>query len=82
MQRIQPSQRVEAQLERGRYSWIWVVPECPYCGQSHEHYAGSLDAVPEKYLGVEELATCSKLDRQVLQYGLTERLAYILEAAG
>jgi len=82
MQRIQPSQRVEAQLERGRSSWIWVVPACPYCGHAHEHYAGPLDAAPEQYLGMEEPATCSNLDRQVLQYGSDERLRYTLERAG
>src|SRR3712207_6736304 len=61
MQRIQPSQRVEAQLERGRYSWIWVVPECPYCGQAHDHYAGPLDRDPAKYLGHSVRAPCPKM---------------------
>ena len=50
----------EAHLEQGRYSWIWVVPQCPYCGHAHEHYAGPLDKDPTKYLGYIEHAHCPK----------------------
>lgn len=31
---------VQVLLERGRYSWMWVVPKCPYCGKPHDHYGG------------------------------------------
>jgi hypothetical protein len=69
-------------LERGTYSWIWVVAQCPYCGQAHEHYAGPLDAAPQLYPDVEQLASCSKRRRQAMQQGPDERLTYTLERAG
>jgi hypothetical protein len=68
-------------LERGTYSWIWVVPQCPYCGHAHEHYAGPLDAAPHLYPDVEQLACCSKHDRQAMQQGPDARLTYTLERA-
>ena len=39
-------QAVRAVLDQGRYSWIWVIPVCPYCGLSHDHYGGPLDGRP------------------------------------
>ncbi len=60
MQRIQPIQQAEAHLEQGRYSWVWVVSTCPYCGQAHDHYAGPLDNDPMKYLGHPVHAHCPK----------------------
>jgi hypothetical protein len=82
MERIHSPQQAEVQLERGRYSWIWVVPQCPYCGQAHEHYAGPLDAAPHLYPDVEQLAACSKRNRQAMQQGPDEWLTYTLESAG
>ena len=82
MQPIHPPHHAEVQLERGTYSWIWVVPQCPYCGQSHEHYGGPLDAAPQLYPDVEQLASCSKRARQDMQQGPDERLTYTLERAG
>ncbi len=55
---------VRATLERGRYSWLWVVPQCPYCGHRHEHYAGPLDQDPMAYLGQAVLAKCSIADQR------------------
>ena len=75
-------QQAAVQLERGTYSWIWVVPQCPYCGQAHEHYAGPLDAAPHLYPEVEQLACCSKRHRQAMQQDPDERLTYTLERAG
>ncbi len=57
---IQPLQYAAAHLEPGRYSWIWVVQHCPYCG----HYAGPLDNDPTKYLGSIAHAHCSKAARR------------------
>ncbi len=82
MQPIHPLQHAEVHLERGRYSWVWVVAVCPYCGQAHEHYAGPLDADPHLYPDIEQLALCSKRARQAMQQGPDERRTYILESAG
>ncbi len=49
-----------AVLERGSYSWIWVVRACPYCGKSHEHYGGALDGDPHKLLRYSLSAHCDK----------------------
>ena len=82
MQPLQPPQHAEVHLERGRYSWVWVVAVCPYCGHPHEHYAGPLDAAPQIYPDVEHLACCSKRSRQEMQQDPAERLTYTLEHAG
>ncbi len=71
---------VQAALERTRYSWVWVVTTCPYCGQPHEHYGGSLDTNPDKYLAYRMTAHCPPS----VQQGLTaatpaSRLQYILQ---
>ncbi len=79
---LHPPQYAEAHLERGRYSWIWVVQYCPYCGHVHEHYAGPLDAAPQLYPDIEQLACCSRRDRQAMPQGPDERLTYTLERAG
>jgi hypothetical protein len=71
-----------ATLEPGRYSWLWVVQRCPYCGRRHEHYAGPLDQDPDVYLGQTVLAKCSMVDQR--EY-VPERPAvqgeYVLEIA-
>jgi len=61
---IPPLQHAAAYLEQGRYSWVWVVPQCPYCGHAHEHYAGPLDNDPTKYLRYIEHAHCPKAARR------------------
>ncbi len=38
-------------LDRGKYSWIWVVLRCPYCGKPHKHYGGPLETNPGGVLG-------------------------------
>ncbi len=71
----------DAMLERGKYSWIWVVPECPYCRKRHEHYGGALNDDPYKYLGQTMIAQCDKTDRRRLSPGdPTISLQYVLEA--
>ncbi len=47
-----------AVLQPGRYSWIWVVVDCPYCGGSHHHYGGSLIGNPYHYVGQVVPARC------------------------
>ena len=29
-------------LGKGKGVWVWVIPECPFCGELHEHFAGNL----------------------------------------
>lgn len=71
----------DAVLEHGRYSWVWVVPTCPYCGKRHEHYGGALDSDPYRYLGQPIASQCSKTDRRQLSPGdPTVRLQYLLES--
>jgi hypothetical protein len=48
-----------ALLERNGASWIWVIPACPYCGQEHHHYGGSLDEDPYHYTGYLVPARCT-----------------------
>ncbi len=57
---------VQAHLERGRYSWMWVVLTCPFCGKPHDHYAGPLDGDPYLYLGQTVPARCDRTDRRRL----------------
>ncbi len=73
----------EAVLEHGKYSWVWVIPECPYCGKPHEHYGGALDGDPYNYLGQTMTAQCDKTDRRRLSPGDPAiSLRYVLESAG
>jgi hypothetical protein len=68
-------------LEQGRYSWIWVVPTCPYCGKAHHHYGGPLDRAPSTYRGQVFPAHCDRTDR--CQLGIpdpTAALWYVLTA--
>ncbi len=67
-------------LDRGRHSWVWIVPACPYCGKCHDHYAGPLDSDPHLYIGRLFAARCDATDRQRLspQYS-TSNLWYVLE---
>ncbi len=72
---------VQAMLVRGKYSWVWVVRACPYCGKMHEHYGGPLDGDARDYLGSAVLAQCSKVDRQyVIRNHSNAELSYVLDA--
>lgn len=51
-------------LERSRYSWVWIVAVCPYCGKSHHHYAGPLNGNPYRYVNLRVRARCDLADRQ------------------
>jgi hypothetical protein len=67
-------------LGRGRYSWVWIVPTCPYCGKSHDHYAGALDSDPNLYIGRMFAARCDATDRRrLLPEYATLNLWYVLE---
>lgn len=64
---------------RGTFSWLWVLPACPYCGNSHEHYAGPLDRDPYAYLGSSYAARCDTTDRRRLAIEAGSRdLWYVL----
>jgi hypothetical protein len=58
--------KAQAYLERGRYSWIWVVPTCPYCGKPHDHDGGPLNGNPSLYLGETFPARCDRANRRAL----------------
>lgn len=72
-----------AHLERGTYSWSWVVDQCPFCGDRHDHTAGPLDGDPSIYLGHEVMAPCTGIDAKNFLPDQTAAAAvprYILEA--
>jgi hypothetical protein len=61
---VQPSiPLVHAVLNRGKHSWIWVVPRCPYCGDPHAHYGGPFDTDPATYLASPMTAVCQRRAR-------------------
>jgi len=67
-------------LERGRFSWVWVVPACPYCNKPHDHYAGPLDGDPYMYIGRMFTTRCDATDRQrLLSEYPSLNLWYVLE---
>lgn len=69
-----------ARLEPGRFSWIWVVDACPFCGQSHSHYAGPRSGDPYRYAGVAVVARCAMTDRRrFLMHAPQAGLWYVLE---
>ena len=47
---VPPVSHTLARLEAARYSWVWVVLQCPYCGGMHDHYGGAFDGDPAWYL--------------------------------
>ncbi len=82
MSQVQTIPIVDATLERGRYSWVWVVPKCPYCSKPHEHYAGSFANDVYRYLGQPVIAKCDKTDRRHIAAGIPDKkLEYVLEAS-
>ncbi len=81
MSQVQTIPIADAILERGRYSWVWVVPECPFCGKQHAHYAGSFVTDVYRYLGQPVMAKCDKTDRRHIASGVPDtKLEYVLEA--
>jgi hypothetical protein len=75
-------QIADAILERGKYSWVWVVLACPYCGKRHTHYGGPLETDPLRYLGQRMTARCDQTDRRQISSGMPPvKLAYILQSA-
>ncbi len=66
-------------LARGRYSWIWVVPCCPYCGRQHAHYGGGLECDPRWYLKHPLPASCTPGDSCGQVPGAPSRRRYILQ---
>jgi hypothetical protein len=69
-----------ASLERGRFSWFWVVESCPYCGDAHDHYAGPIDGDPHMYAGHAVAARCSRTDRRRIAHQTqTPSLWYVIE---
>ncbi len=62
--------RGEAVLERSRFSWIWIVPACLYCGQEHHHYGGPLDGDPYQYTGHSVPARCTRTEEALHQQAL------------
>ncbi len=80
MSQVERIRIADAVLERGRYSWVWVVPICPYCGKQHEHYGGALDGDPDRYLSQPLASQCDKTDRRQLSPGdPAVALQYVLE---
>jgi hypothetical protein len=68
-------------LERGRYSWIWVVPRCPYCDTPHDHYGGPLTHPPPTIAGQLFPARCTHADRrQFVLHDPAVALWYVLIA--
>jgi len=69
-----------ATLERGRFSWFWVVETCPFCGDTHDHYAGPIDGNPYAYAGHAVAARCSRTDRRrIALHTPTASLWYVIE---
>ena len=66
-----------ATLARGKYSWIWIVSACPYCGQLHHHYGGPLDQAPRRTGGVVA-AHCDAHVRRQQAADPTTSLRYVL----
>ncbi len=70
----------EAILERGRYSWIWVVASCPYCGRQHAHYGGGLEHDPCWALRHPLPASCTRGDQPRRTLGVpATRRQYLLQ---
>jgi hypothetical protein len=80
---VQPSiPLVNAVLERGKHSWIWVVPRCPYCGYPHAHYGGPFDTDPARYLAYPMTAMCKRYARPpAVPAALAGTFHYVLQAA-
>ncbi len=80
MSQVERIRIAEVVLERGRYSWVWVVPTCPYCGKRHEHYGGARNGDPYRYLGHPLASQCDKTARRQLSPAdPTVALQYVLE---
>lgn len=43
-----------------RITRTWVVPDCPYCHESHEHDAGPIQGHPRDHLGTA-IAGCQEV---------------------
>jgi len=51
---------VGARLARGEMIYMWVVDECPYCGNKHSHPAGDATGDPHRYLGWKKPACATR----------------------
>lgn len=40
-----------ARLKKGKSCYLWIIPQCPICGEDHEHGGGSLSGNPDNLLG-------------------------------
>lgn len=54
---------------RGERGWLWLVDQCPFCGEEHAHAAGALTTDPRETLG-ERLSQCG--DGPAQKYVLDE----------
>src|ERR1044071_3789563 len=75
---------VQAILKCGNVGWIWVVVQCPYCGDEHWHSGGSLADDPYRFVGPDIAQVCACPDLAI-PYGDSEStnadsMIYILQA--
>jgi hypothetical protein len=40
-----------AKLRKGEGCYLWIIPQCPICGEEHEHGGGPLGGNPDDFLG-------------------------------
>jgi hypothetical protein len=53
---------VQAVLKCGNVGWVWVVPQCPYCGDEHWHSGGPLSDDPYRFVGPDSSQVCTEAD--------------------
>lgn len=74
---------VQAVLKCGNVGWIWVVPQCPYCGDEHWHSGGPLTADPYRFVGPDsaQACICADLAREQVDSASVDAqsMSYILQ---